>query len=100
MLTQVSSAIFDKILKGQITAYAWTILSIGMLSVFIPLHLLIYDVLVCTCKLKHSQMDEQHIDEDYDDMRTKFLNEYDRSNPVTKDQALAEYFQFIKSNPQ
>lgn len=68
-----------------------------MFSIFVPLYLLIFDLFVC-CK-KHNKVasKEQNYDADYDDIRTKFLTEYDRANPITKDLAFKEYFNFIKS---
>lgn len=68
-----------------------------MVFVFVPLYLFIYDLLTYCRKSKQVHSKEQNYEVDYDEIRTKFTNEYDRSNPVTKDQALKEYFNFIKS---
>lgn len=49
-------------------------------------------------KLEDKEFKEQNYDTDYDDLRTKYQNEYDRANPLTKELALIEYFKFIKSS--
>ena len=61
-----------------------------------PLYLVIYDLFVCLKKKNKVQSLEQNYDEDYDQVKTKFMNEYDRANPITKDIALKEFFNFIK----
>ena len=99
LIDQISSAIFDKILTDDITNYSWSILAIGMISVFLPLYLLIYDLLGICRKANKVLSKEQNYDEDYDNIRTKFMNEYDRANPITKDQALKEYLHYMASRP-
>ena len=99
LIDQISSAIFDKILTDDITNYSWSILAIGMISVFLPLYLLIYDLLSICRKANKVLSKEQNYDEDYDNIRTKFMNEYDRANPITKDQALKEYLHYMASRP-
>lgn len=66
---------------------------------FVPLYLVIYDLFVYCRKHNKVESKEQNYDVDYDDMRTKFMNEYDRANPITKDLAFNDYFNFIKSRP-
>jgi len=94
---KIASTIFDKILTKSITIYSWSILSIGIFSVFVPLYLVIYDLFVFCKRQNKVESKEQNYDVDYDDMRTKFMNEYDRANPITKDLAFKDYFSFIKS---
>jgi hypothetical protein len=96
-VTQVSSAIFDKILGDRVSDYSWSILGIGIVSVFMPLYLPLFDVIQRCRKSNRVLAREQNYDEEYDDIRTKFSNEYDRSNPVTKDGALKDYFSFMRS---
>jgi hypothetical protein len=38
---------------------------------------------------------ERNMTTPYDDLRIKFITEYDRSNPITAHKAMAEYFRFI-----
>jgi hypothetical protein len=38
---------------------------------------------------------ERNMDKPYDDLRIKFITEYDRANPITSHKAMAEYFRFI-----
>lgn len=68
-----------------------------MFSVFIPIHLLIYDLSSIFTKAKKQVHNEQNYDKDYDILRTKFVNEYDRLNPVTKKQAKEAYLKYIES---
>lgn len=41
-------------------------------------------------------MQEQNYTVDYDEIRIRFPNEFDRANPVTKEDALKEYFMFMQ----
>lgn len=70
------------------------ILVLGIISIFYPLYLLLLNSF--TSCFKGNKVTEQNYMVDYDDLRTRFSNEYDRANPLTKDEALAEYFNFMK----
>ena len=38
---------------------------------------------------------EKRMTTHYNEMRLKFITEYDRSNPITSHKAMAEYFRFV-----
>ena len=95
-LNQISSAIFDKILNDEISRYSWSILGIGITSVVLPLYLFIYDLLTYCRRSNKVGSKEQNYEIDYEEIRTKFMNEYDRANPITKDQAMKDYLHYIK----
>jgi len=40
---------------------------------------------------------ERNLYQDYEELRHKFLTEYDRSNPVVRRSALKSYMRFIQS---
>lgn len=42
--------------------------------------------------------EEDYLIHSYDEMRLQFPVEYDRANPITRDIAMKEYLEFIKSN--
>lgn len=87
--------IFDKMLRGKTEVQSVIILILGCISIVYPLYLLFLNS-AKSCFEKPRQVTEQNYNVDYDELRIKFLNEYDRANPLTKAQALAEYFQFMK----
>jgi ABC-type Na+ efflux pump permease subunit len=94
MLTKLSSVIFDSMLRGKIATQSIIILILGIISIFYPLYLLLLNSFK-SC-FKNTKITEQNYMVDYDELKTKFSNEYDRANPLTKDEALAEYFAFMK----
>lgn len=63
-----------------------------------PPYLLIYDIVICFKRKNKVHSAEQNYDSDYDELRTRFMNEYDRANPITKDLAFKEYMLFLKSS--
>lgn len=38
---------------------------------------------------------ERNMSKPYDELRIKFITEYDRSNPITSHKAMGEYFRFF-----
>lgn len=44
---------------------------------------------------KEKREAEQNLKVDYDEMRLRFSNEYDRCNPITKSEAVNDYFKFM-----
>lgn len=80
--------------RSTVETTATLVLVIGAISIFVPLYLLLLN----TAKdcVKENKTQEQNYMVDYDDIRMRFTSEYDRSNPITKDSALKEYFQFMK----
>jgi hypothetical protein len=93
-MTQLSSTIFDSLLRGTVATQSILILILGCISIFYPLYLLLLNSFQ-SC-FKNAKTTEQNYMVDYDDLRMRFPNEYDRANPLTKDEALVEYFAFMK----
>ena len=82
-------------LRDNISKESLFLVIVGAISIFYPFYLFFLNTFkACFSK---SDVAEQHMLIDYDDMRIRFLNEYDRTNPLTKEEALHEYFDFIKS---
>lgn len=52
-----------------------------------------------SCYRRYENTVEKDLDENYENMRTRFLSEYDRSNPITHAKAMQEYFRFLESRP-
>lgn len=90
----LSTVIFDKILVGKVAGEHATILAVGIISIFYPLYLLFLNTFKDCFNKKN--VTEINLTVDYDEMRVRFLNEYDRANPVTKEDAMAEYFKFMR----
>lgn len=81
-------------LRGTVASQSVIILILGIISIFYPLYLLLLNSFK-NCFTK-GKVTEQNFLVDYDELRTRFPNEYDRANPLTKDEALTEYFNFMK----
>ena len=81
--------------RSKVESNATLILVVGAISIFVPLYLLLLN----TAKdcVKENKKQEQNYMVDYDDIRMRFMTEYDRANPITKEYALKEYFAFMKS---
>ena len=74
---------------------------LGSFSIIYPFYLFFVDSLKgCCTNAKDRAKVEMNYNVDYDELRPKFPNEYDRANPITKEEALVEYFEFIKSTIQ
>ncbi len=70
---------------------------LGIISIFYPVYLFVENTArewLC-CLIKDRAV--VNYKDDYDDHRLKFENEYDRANPITKEQAREDYLEFIKS---
>ena len=67
---------------------------LGIISIFYPFYLLFLNTFKDCCN-KHQRTQEQNYRIDYDEFRTRFSNEYDRANPITKEEGLKEYFNFM-----
>ena len=90
----ISNMIFDKILLGKIRGSSTFFFIMGVVCIVYPLYLFFMNT-VKDC-ISTSNAREINMDVDYDQMRIRFLNEYDRANPVTKEEALQEYFKFMR----
>lgn len=49
-----------------------------------------------SCYRKNEAVQEKDLDTDYENFRTQFLSEYDRSNPITHAKAMKDYFKFLE----
>jgi len=92
----LSNVIFDKLFRGKAETASWFIMIAGIISIFYPLYLVFLD----TAKdcIKEDRTTEQNYNIDYNQMRMRFLNEYDRANPITKEDATKDYFQYLKGS--
>lgn len=95
-MTQISSIVFQKMFTSHYDSKSTWILVAGIISIFCPLYLLLINTAAELFKEKRAR--EQNLRVDYDDIRMRFSTEYDRTNPITKDEALIEYFQFIRGS--
>jgi hypothetical protein len=91
----MSNLIFDKMFRDKINTISWIIFIIGLVSVFYPLYLFFLDTFK-DCAGENKAQIEKNWNVDYDEIRVFFLNEYDRANPITKEEGLKEYMDFMK----
>lgn len=95
----MSNLIFDKMFRQKINSISWIVFIIGMVSIVYPLYLFFLDTFK-DCAGENKAQIEKNYNIDYDEIRVFFLNEYDRANPITKEEALKEYMEFMKSSPR
>ena len=84
-------------LRGKAEGLSVAMLVLGIISIIYPFYLLFLNTFKDCCN-KDAKLQEQNYTVDYDEMRIKFTNEYDRANPITKEDALKDYFMFMQSN--
>ena len=94
---QLSSTIFDRMLRSKVEGTSTAMLVLGIIGIIYPFYLLFLNTFKDCCN-KQGQTQEQNYTIDYDDFRIRFSNEFDRANPITKDDALIDYFNFMKSS--
>lgn len=95
----MSITIFDHLLIGSTHWSAYAIFTFGLSSLFIPYYKLISSLVLRLGffryhKSVHPSALKKHR---YSESRLKFFMEYDRSNPVTQNQAKKEYFAYLQS---
>ena len=90
--------IFDKFTYNRVTIPSVVIFAIGGSSMFFPYYRILGDLVSgFKCYNKFQDNEEQNIEGQYKNFRTKFFTEYDRSNPVTSEEAMNEYMNFLLS---
>ena len=82
-------------LRGKAEALSVVMLVLGSISIIYPFYLLFLNTFKDCCN-KDAKAQEQNYVVDYDEIRIRFTNEYDRANPLTKEAALKDYFQFMQ----
>lgn len=90
----ISSVVFDEMLRQKIHTNSYVILVVGIISMIFPLYLFFLNS-TKEC-FRSSNKVEQNYNTDYDMIRSKFTNEYDRANPITKEQGQREYFEYMR----
>lgn len=89
--------IFDKISYDQITAPSIILFAFGAFFMMVPVYRIVGKSLSNkSCYNQHENVQEKNMDDDYENFRTQFLSEYDRSNPVTNAAAMKDYFNFLQ----
>lgn len=75
----------------------WTqgMLILAVVNTIIPLQTLIQEGFSNICEASKFRF-EQNFNTDYEELRHKFYSEYDRTNPITKNEATKEYFKAMK----
>ena len=63
----------------------------------IPLQTLIQEGFSNICEASKFRF-EKNLDTPYEDLRFKFFSEYDRTNPLTKNEAIRDYYKSMKGN--
>ena len=95
----MSITIFDHLLIGSTHWSAYAIFTFGLSALFIPYYKLISSLVLRLGffryqKSVHPAAVKKHR---YSESRLKFFMEYDRSNPVTQNEAKKEYFAYLQS---
>lgn len=86
----LSQIIFDKILLDEVSVYSWIIIIIALTNYFFGIHYLLMNLTNIRRKPFFQNNSE------YEKERIKFLNEYDRANPVTQGAALINYLKYLQ----
>lgn len=86
----LSQMIFDKILLDTVSVYSWIIMIIALTNYVFGFHYLIMNLTNNRRKLFFQNNSE------YEKERVKFLNEYDRANPVTQGAALINFLKYLQ----
>ena len=84
------------IFRNKVSGVTWTIFFFGVVSIFYPLYLFFIDTFKDCIKSDNVASMEKNFEVDYDEMRMFFLNEYDRANPITQEQGMADYMNYMK----
>jgi hypothetical protein len=82
--------VFDIIVFSEVSVYSWIILALGVLNYVLGFHYLIMRI----ARMKNKPLEQNNTE--YEKERVKFLNEYDRANPVTQGPALVNYLKFLQ----
>ena len=86
-------------LRSKVEGTSTAMLVLGIISIIYPFYLLFLNTFKDCCN-KAERTQEQNYTVDYDEFRIRFSNEFDRANPMTKEEALADYFNFMKGSLQ
>lgn len=88
--------IFDKLIYDEIKAISLILFFIGVGFMFLPIYTLIGNLFKSlSCLASGEVKKEKNYRSDYNQFRTKFQTEYARANPITRNEAMKEYFQFL-----
>lgn len=82
-------------LRGKVEGTSTAMLVLGIISIIYPFYLFFLNTFKDCCN-KDARTQEQNYTVDYDEIRMRFSNEYDRANPITKEEALKDYFMFMQ----
>jgi hypothetical protein len=91
--------IFDKIVYDNTQTISYVLFFVGIGFIFLPIYTLIGNMLKSiSCLASGDIKKEKNYRSDYNQFRTKFQTEYARANPITRNEAMHEYFNFLNSN--
>lgn len=100
MIYGISSMIFDKFNYDKLTIPSIVIFAIGGSSMLFPYYRIFG---ACASKMDcysgNKNVQEKNLDSEYKHFRTYFLTEYDRANPITSQEAMQDYMNFLMSKP-
>lgn len=89
--------IFDKINHDRLTVPSIILFAFGLFFMIVPLYRIVGRAFAeKSCYNQHDKVQEKNMDDPYENFRTQFLSEYDRSNPITNAKAMKEYFNFLQ----
>lgn len=91
----LSSVLFDKVLRDDVSTQSWILLGAGLFTMLIPVYLGLIKIFKKCCSCKSNKV-EQNYQMDYDSMRLKFPTEYERANPLTREAGQKEFKEFVQ----
>lgn len=74
----------------------WTIFGLGVLSVFLPFHLLVKYLIRGLFTFEDKSSIEQNLDVDFETLRNTFAWDYDRTNPITQAEATEHFLMALR----
>lgn len=102
-LIQIGSCIFDALLRTKVHWISYSVLSFGLLSLFVPFYQWIAKpVRNVKFLFRWSYVNQEYVDlkETYETARIRLLTEYDRCNPLTENAAMQEYYDYLQKTVQ
>lgn len=103
LIYSIGSIIFDMLLLDEITKPSWAIFGFGLLSIFVHFYKFPYYLYTklncekkCSKKRVAMKIEDAELLEKYEDAQVRFHTDYRRSNPITAEEGMKEYYQMLQ----